>query len=162
MEGGFGDMVVTQTITVTRPIAADDIPSVDIAIYCTPLEFSGFARSYVDGVRLYTPINLPQATGRRGRRQEREHTDAGVDGQRRWLHHRMPGRQLHVRRRRQDQAAGPKERASRRVSMHTVLELAQCAGARSGRRDSTVRPSSTKLTRHSSPVRDTACFRSRR
>ncbi len=60
MEGGLGDMVVTQTITVTRPIAADDIPSVDIAIYCTPLEFSGFARSYVDGVRLYTPHTYPK------------------------------------------------------------------------------------------------------
>lgn len=60
MEGGFGDMVVTQTITVTRPIAADDIPSVDIAIYCTPLEFGGFARSYLDGVRLYTPHTYPK------------------------------------------------------------------------------------------------------
>ena len=60
MEGGFGDMVVTQTITVTRPIAADDLPSVDIAIYCTPLEFSGFARSYVEGVSLYTPISYPK------------------------------------------------------------------------------------------------------
>ena len=60
MEGGFGDMVVTQTITVARPIAADDLPSVDIAIYCRPLEFRGFARSYVDGVRLYTPITYPK------------------------------------------------------------------------------------------------------
>ena len=60
MEGGVGDMVVTQTITVARRIAADDLPSVDIAIYCTPLEFSGFARSYVDGVRLYTPVTYPQ------------------------------------------------------------------------------------------------------
>ena len=60
MEGGLGDMVVTQTITVTRPIAADDVPSVDIAIYCTPLDFSGFARSYVDGVRLYTPHTYPK------------------------------------------------------------------------------------------------------
>jgi branched-chain amino acid aminotransferase len=59
-EGGPGDMVVTQTITVTRPVSADDLPSVDIAIYCTPLEFSSFARSYVDGVRLYTPITYPK------------------------------------------------------------------------------------------------------
>ncbi len=60
LEGGLGDMVVTQTITVARPVSADDLPSVDIAIYCVSLEFSGFARSYVDGVRLYTPITYPQ------------------------------------------------------------------------------------------------------
>lgn len=60
IEDRGGDMVVTQTITVTRPVSADDLPSVDIAIYCTPLEFSGFARSYVDGVRLYTPITYPE------------------------------------------------------------------------------------------------------
>ena len=59
-EGGLGDMVVTQTITIARPLSADDLPSVDVAIYCTPLEFSGFARSYVDGVRLYTPITYPR------------------------------------------------------------------------------------------------------
>ena len=60
LESDRGDMVVTQTITVARPVSADDLPSVDIAIYCTPLEFSGFARSYVDGVRLYTPITYPK------------------------------------------------------------------------------------------------------
>ena len=60
LEGGRGDMVVTQTITIARPVSADDLPSVDVAIYCTPLEFSGFARSYVDGVRLYTPITYPK------------------------------------------------------------------------------------------------------
>ena len=59
-EGGLGDMVVTQTITIARPLSADDLPSVDVAIYCTPLEFSGFARSYVEGVRLYTPITYPR------------------------------------------------------------------------------------------------------
>ena len=60
IEGGTGDMVVTQTITVARPVSADDLPSVDVAIYCTPLEFRSFARSYVDGVRLYTPITYPR------------------------------------------------------------------------------------------------------
>ena len=59
-EGGLGDMVVTQTITIARPLSADDLPSVDVAIYCTPMEFSGFARSYVEGVRLYTPITYPR------------------------------------------------------------------------------------------------------
>ncbi len=60
IDGGIGDMVVTQTITVARPVSADDLPSVDVAIYCTPLEFRGFARSYIDGVRLYTPITYPR------------------------------------------------------------------------------------------------------
>ena len=71
LEGGAGDMVVTQTITVTRPVSADDLPSVDIAIYCTALEFGSFARSYVDGVRLYTPITYPKpqdASGGDGKR----------------------------------------------------------------------------------------------
>ena len=64
-------MVVTQTITMARPISADDLPSVDIAVYCTPLEFGSFARSYVDGVRLYTPITYPrpaEAEGGDGKR----------------------------------------------------------------------------------------------
>ena len=60
LEGGRGDMVVTQTITMASPISADDLPSVDIAVYCTPLEFNSFARSYVDGVRLYTPVTYPR------------------------------------------------------------------------------------------------------
>lgn len=59
-DGGPGDMVVTQTITIAHPVSADDLPSVDVAIYCTPVEFSNFARSYVDGVRLYTPITYPR------------------------------------------------------------------------------------------------------
>ena len=70
LEGGLGDMVVTQTITIARPISADDLPSVDVAIYCTPLDFSGFARSYVDGVRLYTPITYPRPQDAEGRTSE--------------------------------------------------------------------------------------------
>ncbi|CAI8012775.1 hypothetical protein GBAR_LOCUS8163 [Geodia barretti] len=71
LEGGRGDMVVTQTITMASPISADDLPSVDIAVYCTPLEFNSFARSYVDGVRLYTPVTYPrppEAEGGDGKR----------------------------------------------------------------------------------------------
>ena len=66
MDEGLADMVVTQTVTVARPRSADDLPSVDVAIYCTALDFASFARSYVDGVRLYTPISYPrpaEATG---------------------------------------------------------------------------------------------------
>ena len=57
---GPADMVVTQTVTVARPRSADDLPSVDVAIYCAPLEFAAFARGYVDGVRLYTPSTHPR------------------------------------------------------------------------------------------------------
>ena len=66
LDEGLADMVVTQTVTVARPRSADDLPSVDVAIYCTALDFASFARSYVDGVRLYTPISYPKpadATG---------------------------------------------------------------------------------------------------
>ena len=55
-----GDMVVTQTVYVTRPGASDYMPGVDVAIYCTPIDFAAFARSYVDGVRLYTPATYPK------------------------------------------------------------------------------------------------------
>ena len=71
LEGGRGDRVVTQTITMASPISADDLPSVDIAVYCTPLEFNSFARSYIDGVRLYTPVTYPrppEAEGGDGKR----------------------------------------------------------------------------------------------
>ena len=56
-------MTVTQTVTVSRPDSADDIPGVDIAIYCEPLDVSGFARSYVEGVQIYTPNTYPEPKG---------------------------------------------------------------------------------------------------
>ena len=56
---GPAEMVVTQTVTVSRPRAADDVPGVDVAIFCEPIDFAAFARGYVDGVRLYTPATHP-------------------------------------------------------------------------------------------------------
>ena len=54
------ELVVTQTVTVRQPDSADDLPTVDVAIYCGRLDFSPFARSYVDGVRIYTPTTYPE------------------------------------------------------------------------------------------------------
>ena len=63
MEGRGGELTVTQTVTISRPDSADDLPGVDIAIYCEPLDVSGFARSYVEGVRIYTPNTYPEPKG---------------------------------------------------------------------------------------------------
>ena len=60
---GPADMVVTQTVTITRPESADDLPGVDVAIYCVPLDFAAFARGYADGVRLFTPTTHPMPAG---------------------------------------------------------------------------------------------------
>ncbi len=49
------ELVVTQTVTLRQPEDADDLPTVDVAIYCVRLDFSPFARSYADGVRIFTP-----------------------------------------------------------------------------------------------------------
>ena len=57
------ELTVTQTVTVSRPDSADDIPGVDVAIYCAPLDVSGFARSYVEGVQIYTPDTYPEPQG---------------------------------------------------------------------------------------------------
>lgn len=57
------ELTVTQTVTVSRPESADDLPGVDIAIYCEPLDVSGFARSYVEGVQIYTPNTYPEPKG---------------------------------------------------------------------------------------------------
>ena len=63
MEGSGRELTVTQTVTISRPDSADDLPGVDIAIYCEPLDVSGFARSYVEGVRIYTPNTYPEPRG---------------------------------------------------------------------------------------------------
>ena len=63
MEGRGGELTVTQTVTISRPDSADDLPGVDIAIYCEPLDVSGFARSYVEGVQIYTPNTYPEPRG---------------------------------------------------------------------------------------------------
>ncbi len=57
------ELTVTQTVTISRPDSADDLPGVDIAIYCEPLDVSGFARSYLEGVRIYTPTTYPEPRG---------------------------------------------------------------------------------------------------
>ena len=63
VEGEGVELTVTQTVTISRPDSADDLPGVDIAIYCEPLDVSGFARSYVEGVRIYTPHTYPEPKG---------------------------------------------------------------------------------------------------
>lgn len=57
------ELTVTQTVTISRPEAADDLPGVDVAIYCAPLDVSAFARSYVEGVQIYTPNTYPEPKG---------------------------------------------------------------------------------------------------
>ena len=63
MESRDGELTVTQTVTISRPDSADDLPGVDIAIYCEPLDVSGFARSYMEGVQIYTPNTYPEPKG---------------------------------------------------------------------------------------------------
>ena len=55
LRSDLAEMTVTQTITVSRPDSADDLPTVDVVIYCAQIDFSQFARSYVDGVGVHTP-----------------------------------------------------------------------------------------------------------
>ena len=64
VEGEGVELTVTQTVTISRPDSADDLPGVDVAIYCAPLDVSAFARSYVEGVRIYTPTTYPEPPGR--------------------------------------------------------------------------------------------------
>lgn len=63
VEGEGHELTVTQTVTVSRPDSADDLPGVDVAIYCAPLDVSAFARSYVEGVQIYTPNTYPEPRG---------------------------------------------------------------------------------------------------
>ena len=63
LENELHELTVTQTVTISRPDSADDLPGVDIAIYCEPLNVSGFARSYVEGVHIYTPNTYPEPQG---------------------------------------------------------------------------------------------------
>ncbi len=58
-----GELTVTQTVTISRPDSADDLPGVDVAIYCAPLDVSAFARSYIEGVQIYTPNTYPEPRG---------------------------------------------------------------------------------------------------
>ena len=46
---------VTQIVSVVPPNSEGQEPEVNVVIYCQPLDFSTFARGYVDGVRLVTP-----------------------------------------------------------------------------------------------------------
>ena len=70
LDSDLAEMTVTQTITVSQPDSADDLPTVDVVIFCAPIDFSQFARSYVDGVSVYTPStyapaqNIPRGDGK--------------------------------------------------------------------------------------------------
>ena len=63
LEDNSYELTITQTVTISRPDSADDLPSVDVAIYCAPLDVSAFARSYKEGVRIYTPTTYPDLSG---------------------------------------------------------------------------------------------------
>ena len=57
------ELTVTQTVTISHPQSADDLPGVDVAIYCAPLDVSAFAHSYLEGVQIYTPNTYPEPKG---------------------------------------------------------------------------------------------------
>lgn len=53
---GTGDeLVVTQVVSLSPIQTADEIPTVNVVISCQLLDFSDFAESYVQGVRVVTP-----------------------------------------------------------------------------------------------------------
>jgi branched-chain amino acid aminotransferase len=54
---GPGDeFEITQVVNLMPPTSPDDNPSVNVFIYCQPLSFAPFARSYVDGASVITPV----------------------------------------------------------------------------------------------------------
>jgi branched-chain amino acid aminotransferase len=50
-----GEFTVTQVVSTSGTEATQDVRPVNVVVYCQPLEFSRFARGYVDGVRIITP-----------------------------------------------------------------------------------------------------------
>ena len=55
MLGDGDEFVITQVVSQVPAQSPDDTPTVNVVIHCQLLDFAGFARSYVDGVRVITP-----------------------------------------------------------------------------------------------------------
>lgn len=50
-----GELTVTQIINISKPQSADDAITINIVVYCQPLDSTHFARSYIHGVQIITP-----------------------------------------------------------------------------------------------------------
>ena len=81
MDEGLADMVVTQTVTVARPRSADDLPSVDVAIYCTAPGLCELRQKLRGWSSALHPDLISATSGSDRRRQERKRPDAAADGQ---------------------------------------------------------------------------------
>ena len=55
MLGAGDELVVTQVVSLSPIQSPDEIPTVNVVISCQLLDFSEFAKSYVQGVRVVTP-----------------------------------------------------------------------------------------------------------
>jgi len=55
---------ITQVVNLIPPASPDDKPSVNVFIYCEPVAFAPFARSYVDGASVITPVTYGVPSGR--------------------------------------------------------------------------------------------------
>jgi branched-chain amino acid aminotransferase len=64
------EFTVTQMVSLGQPPSPGENPSVNVVIYCQPLDFTSFAGNYVRGVRLVTPVTHgvpgPQSGGKEG------------------------------------------------------------------------------------------------
>ncbi|MCH7801725.1 MAG: aminotransferase class IV [Chloroflexi bacterium] len=49
------EFTVTQIVNMSQPQSPDDAGTINVVVYCQPLDFTRFARSYLDGVRIVTP-----------------------------------------------------------------------------------------------------------
>lgn len=49
------EYVVTQIVNQSQRRSPDDTGTINVVVYCQPLDFTRFARSYIDGVRIVTP-----------------------------------------------------------------------------------------------------------
>ena len=49
------EYIVTQIVNQSQRQSPDDTGTINVVVYCQPLDFTRFARSYIDGVRIVTP-----------------------------------------------------------------------------------------------------------
>jgi branched-chain amino acid aminotransferase len=49
------EFTVTQVVNQSQRQSPDDLGTINVVVYCQPLDFTRFARSYLDGVRIVTP-----------------------------------------------------------------------------------------------------------
>lgn len=120
------EFTVTQVVSLGQPPSPGEDPSVNVAIYCQPLDFTSFAGNYVRGVRLVTPVTYgvpgPQSGGKEGGLQALQ-LMTGQDGR---ITECRGANFMFVR-------DGRIKLPDRRnvlpgVSMHTVLELTESLG----------------------------------